>query len=152
MRDREEADFSKKGHGDSNEADVDRAQEKESGKRGRSEGAQTFRRGRALHFLERLELRRDTLSAQLEEQAFDSIRPVIAGELKAVDGIIREFVQAFELHEFPEEGGRGPGGHRGHAHGRGRRHGVSERQGDSRPQDSQPEDGRPSPEPEQSGF
>lgn len=90
---------------------------------GRTEGAQTFRRGRALHFLERLELKRETLAAQLEENAFESIRPVIAGELKAVDGIIREFVQVFELHEKPERCERGHGEHRGHrGHGRGRRH------------------------------
>ncbi|MEJ8302405.1 hypothetical protein [Saccharibacillus sacchari] len=90
---------------------------------GRTEGAQTFRRGRALHFLERLELKKETLAAQLEQNAFESIRPVIAGELKAVDGIIREFVQVFELHEKPEGCERGPGEHRGHrGHGRGRRH------------------------------
>lgn len=91
---------------------------------GRSEGAQTFRRGRALHFLERLELKRETLASQLEENAFESIRPVIAGELKAVDGIIREFVQVFELHEKPEGCERGHGGRRGYqGSGRGRRHG-----------------------------
>lgn len=78
----------------------------ENGRRGRSEGAQTFRRGRALHFLERLELRRRTLAAQLEEHAFESIRPVIAGELKAVDAVLQEFVQVFELHEKPECGKR----------------------------------------------
>lgn len=91
---------------------------------GRTEGAQTFRRGRALHFLERLELKKETLAAQLEENAFESIRPVIAGELKAVDGIIREFVQVFELHEKPDGCERGQGEHRGHrGHGRGRRYG-----------------------------
>lgn len=72
-------------------------EETESVRRGRSEGAQTFRRGRALHFLERLELRRRTLAAQLEESAFESIRPVIAGELKAVDAVMQEFIQVFEL-------------------------------------------------------
>lgn len=73
--------------------------EKEGGRSGRAEGAQTFRRGRALHFLERLELRRQTLVSQLEESAFESIRPVVAGELKAVDAIMQEFIQVFELHE-----------------------------------------------------
>lgn len=91
---------------------------------GRAEGAQTFRRGRALHFLERLELKRETLAAQLEENAFESIRPVIAGELKAVDGIIREFVQVFELHEKPEGHERVHGGRRGYqGSGQGLRHG-----------------------------
>ncbi|EXG83274.1 hypothetical protein [Saccharibacillus sacchari] len=91
---------------------------------GRAEGAQTFRRGRALHFLERLELKRETLAAQLEENGFESIRPVIAGELKAVDGIIREFIQVFELHEKPEGCERGQGERRGRrGHGRGSRHG-----------------------------
>lgn len=88
---------------------------------GRAEGAQTFRRGRALHFLERLELKKETLAAQLEENSYESIHPVIAGELKAVDGIIREFVQVFELHEKPA--GRGQREHRGsRGHGRGLRH------------------------------
>ncbi|MDO3410827.1 hypothetical protein QWJ34_13725 [Saccharibacillus sp. CPCC 101409] len=84
----------------------------DSGGRVRGEGAQTFRRGRALHFLERLELRRQTLADQLEQEAFASIHPVIAGELKAVDGIMREFVQVFELHEMPEGGCRKGGDRR----------------------------------------
>ncbi|WP_181286070.1 hypothetical protein [Saccharibacillus deserti] len=99
-------------------ANKPRREKEESGRRGRSEGAQTFRRGRALHFLERLELRRSTLAGQLEESAFESIRPVIAGELKAVDGIIREFVQVFELHGKPEGCEPGEGRHRGHGKGR----------------------------------
>lgn len=66
-------------------------------------GAQTFRRGRAVAFLERLQVRRDTLQQQLEQPEFDSIKQVISGELKAVDAIIQEFIHMFELHEVPVE-------------------------------------------------
>ncbi|MFB9325597.1 hypothetical protein ACFFSY_06635 [Paenibacillus aurantiacus] len=61
--------------------------------------AQTFRRGRAISFLEKLQLRRTTLALQLQQPEFKSIKPVISGELKAVDAIIQEFIHTFELHE-----------------------------------------------------
>ncbi|CAM3815253.1 hypothetical protein COLU111180_09310 [Cohnella lubricantis] len=64
--------------------------------------AQTFRRGRAIAFLERLEGMRNTLAKQLREPEFDSIRPVICGELKAIDTVIQAFVQTFELQEPSE--------------------------------------------------
>jgi len=71
-----------------------------SGWRGRSgNSAQTFRRGRALAFLDRLNVMRATLAAQLNEPEFEPIRPVICGELKAVDNIIQAFVHTFELGE-----------------------------------------------------
>ncbi|GGN91046.1 hypothetical protein [Saccharibacillus kuerlensis] len=82
--------------------DQNESRKTKEGRRGRGEGAQTFRRGRALHFLERLELRRSTLTSQLKEESLASIHPVIAGELKAVDSIIQEFVQVFELYEKSE--------------------------------------------------
>ncbi|UUZ82403.1 hypothetical protein LJK88_49935 [Paenibacillus sp. P26] len=70
---------------------------------GRSfQSAQTFRRRRALAFLERLYLMRSTLQRQLNEPEFESIRPVISGELKAVDSVIQEFIYAFELREAPQ--------------------------------------------------
>lgn len=62
--------------------------------------AQTFRRGRALAFLERLHVKRDTLMQQLDQPEYESIKQVISGELKATDTIIQEFVHMFELLEM----------------------------------------------------
>lgn len=63
-------------------------------------GAKTFRRGRAIAFLERMELKRSTLQKQLETPELQSINSILVGELKAIDMIINEFKQLFELHEF----------------------------------------------------
>ena len=65
----------------------------------RREGAKTFRRARALSFLERLEGKRDTLKKQLETVELQTLHPSIVGELKAVEEMIAEFVNVFELHE-----------------------------------------------------
>ncbi|PAD68742.1 hypothetical protein CHH83_12330 [Bacillus sp. 7586-K] len=62
-------------------------------------GAKTFRRGRALEFLARLNVKRDTLKQQLETPELQSINPIIVGELKAVESIINEFTHLFEIHE-----------------------------------------------------
>lgn len=67
------------------------------------QSAQTFRRGRAIAFLDRLTIRRSTLLQQLGQPEFESIRQVISGELKATDAIIQEFIQAFELREVLAE-------------------------------------------------
>ena len=73
-------------------------------KRGRRRsGAQTFRRGRALAFYQQLTVKRDTLKQQLESPELQSIHPMIAGELKATEGIINEFKAAFELDEIATE-------------------------------------------------
>ncbi|OJF17574.1 MAG: hypothetical protein A6D91_10155, partial [Bacillaceae bacterium G1] len=45
-------------------------------------GAQTFRRGRALEFLNRLIVRRNTLRQQLDAPEFQEIRPILQGELR----------------------------------------------------------------------
>ncbi|CAM3676432.1 MULTISPECIES: hypothetical protein [Paenibacillus] len=67
---------------------------------GREHGrAQTFRRGRALAFLDQLYVKRDTLKRQVNDPDFEAIRQVVSGELKAVDQIIQEYIQAFDLHE-----------------------------------------------------
>ncbi|SET20540.1 hypothetical protein [Paenibacillus sp. NFR01] len=71
------------------------------------QSAQTFRRGRAIAFLERLNVKRATLQQQLQQPELDSIRPVISGELKATDAIIQEFIHMFELREIVA--GQGPG-------------------------------------------
>ena len=65
-------------------------------------GAKTFRRGRAIAFLERMELKRSTLKKQLEMSELQTINPILVGELKAIDMVIDEFVQLFELYEFVE--------------------------------------------------
>lgn len=62
--------------------------------------AQTFRRGRALGFLEKLKLNHATLQRQLNDPQFEAIKPVISGELKATESIIDEFIQMFQLHEI----------------------------------------------------
>ncbi|OMF21473.1 hypothetical protein BK133_28325 [Paenibacillus sp. FSL H8-0548] len=62
--------------------------------------AQTFRRGRAIAFLDKLNVNRSTLQRQLSDPQFESIKQVISGELKATEAIIEEFIQMFQLHEI----------------------------------------------------
>lgn len=62
-------------------------------------GAKTFRRGRAVAFLQMMQLKRSTIKQQLDEPEFESIRQVLVGELKAIDMLINEFVQLFEIQE-----------------------------------------------------
>lgn len=64
-----------------------------------SHGAKTFRRGRALAFLENLNSKRELLTKQLEQPEFSDIKQVIQGELKAIDLIIVEYTNHFEIHE-----------------------------------------------------
>ncbi|MFB5281839.1 hypothetical protein [Peribacillus sp. Hz7] len=68
----------------------------------KSEGAKTFRRKRAIMFLEHLETKQATLKKQLQTPELQSVNPIIVGELKATQSIIDEFVQLFELYEFEE--------------------------------------------------
>ncbi|MCM3176624.1 hypothetical protein AB1L05_14320 [Cytobacillus horneckiae] len=53
-------------------------------------GAKTFRRGRALAFLEMMNLKRSTLKQQLKTPERQSIHPIGVGELNT---------QLFEIHE-----------------------------------------------------
>lgn len=62
-------------------------------------GAKTFRRGRAIAFLEMMNLKRSTLMQQLNAPEFQSINQIIVGELKAIDLVINEFIKLFEIHE-----------------------------------------------------
>lgn len=66
---------------------------------GHHKGAKTFRRGRAIAFLDVMNTRRSTIKQQLEEPEFESIRQVLVGELKALDLVITEFVRMFEIHQ-----------------------------------------------------
>ncbi|WP_454191015.1 hypothetical protein [Paenibacillus sp. Marseille-Q7038] len=59
---------------------------------------QTFRRGRAIAFLEKLQVNRSTLQRQLEDPQFESIKQVISGELKATEMVIDDFIHMFQLH------------------------------------------------------
>lgn len=70
------------------------------GKEGmKHQGAKTFRRGRAISFLERMICKRSTIQQQLEKPEFQSIHQVLIGELKAIDMVIAEFTQLFEIQE-----------------------------------------------------
>lgn len=71
--------------------------------KGHHHGAKTFRRGRAMDFLEKLQVKRTTLQQQLEAGQFQEIKPVILGELKAIESIIAEYTKHFELHEVKNE-------------------------------------------------
>ena len=62
-------------------------------------GAKTFRRGRALAFLEGMKLKRSTIQQQLDKPEFEPIQQVLLGELKAIDMVISEFTQLFEIHQ-----------------------------------------------------
>jgi hypothetical protein len=78
--------------------------------RGRKRKAKTFRRKRALIFLKLLYVKRDTLKSQLESKDYQDSRPVIEGELKAIEMVIKEFTSLFhvdvsELQEEEEQNG-----------------------------------------------
>lgn len=87
----------------------ERGKERGSGRRGEHHrrggghgtggGAQTYRRGRILTFLEQLHNKRATLARQLGEAEFQSIQPVISGELKAIEQVISDYMYLFELRE-----------------------------------------------------
>lgn len=62
-------------------------------------GAKTFRRGKAVSFLEMLQVKRATIKQQLEQPEFQSIQQILIGELKAMDMVIQEFSQLFDIHE-----------------------------------------------------
>lgn len=65
-------------------------------------GAKTFRRGRALAFYEMMNTKSTSLKKQLETPELQSINPVLVGELKAVEMLMDEFAQLFELVEVEE--------------------------------------------------
>lgn len=72
---------------------------KDCKKEGHQRGPKTFRRGRAIAFLEMLKLKRLTIRQQLNEPEFQSINQILIGELKAIDMVINELIQLFEIHE-----------------------------------------------------
>lgn len=72
------------------------------GDQGKRHGAKTFRRGRALVFYDMMNRKSNALKKQLETPELQSINPVIVGELKAVEMLMEEFAQLFELYEVEE--------------------------------------------------
>ncbi|MEK5231905.1 hypothetical protein MHB42_09030 [Lysinibacillus sp. FSL K6-0232] len=62
-------------------------------------GAKTFRRGKAITFLEMLHVKRATIKQQLEQPEFQAIQQLLVGELKAIDMVIQEFSQLFDIQE-----------------------------------------------------
>ncbi|GGJ12559.1 hypothetical protein GCM10010885_22420 [Alicyclobacillus cellulosilyticus] len=76
----------------------------------RHAGPQTFRRGRAIAFLEILNVRRATLLRQLEQPEFASIRPMLTGELKAIETVRDEFIAMFDLAAAADASAKGETG------------------------------------------
>ncbi|QTD41896.1 hypothetical protein [Sporosarcina sp. Te-1] len=62
-------------------------------------GAKTFRRGRVIAFLETLQVKRATIADQLKKPEFQSIEQILIGELKAIDLVIDEYKNLFEIQE-----------------------------------------------------
>lgn len=66
------------------------------------QGAKTFRRGRALAFYNMMNMKSNALKKQLKTPELQSINPILVGELKAVETLMEEFAQLFELFEVEE--------------------------------------------------
>lgn len=73
---------------------------------GEEQRTQTFRRKRALGFLEMLYVKQEILKGQLQREEFANSRPVIEGELKAVEMIIEEFKNVFQVERSEIEEGK----------------------------------------------
>lgn len=69
---------------------------------GKRHGAKTFRRGRALAFYDMMKTRSTLLKKQLETPELQSINPILVGELKAVEALMDEFANLFELVEVED--------------------------------------------------
>lgn len=74
--------------------------EHEEGQRHRKGSAQTFRRGRAVLFMQQLEAKRDMIKNQIDMPELQCIHSILIGELKAVEAILAEFKVAFNLDEL----------------------------------------------------
>ncbi|USK58086.1 hypothetical protein [Peribacillus asahii] len=58
-----------------------------------------FHRGRAITFLEMMNINRSTIKQQLNKSEFQSINKILIGELRALDMVINEFSKLFEIQE-----------------------------------------------------
>ncbi|WGU96093.1 hypothetical protein QJQ58_07535 [Paenibacillus dendritiformis] len=94
MRNEKFRDFKKEGH--------HRGERHKGRGASHQHGPKTFRRGRALAFLEMMNLKRSTIKQQLDQPEFQSIHQILVGELKAIDMVINEFIELFEIHESEE--------------------------------------------------
>lgn len=63
--------------------------------------AETFRRGRIEDYMKKLRIRRELLKDQLEKKEFSSKIQYISGQLSAVDSVIQELADEFDI-EIPE--------------------------------------------------
>jgi hypothetical protein len=63
--------------------------------------AETFRRGRIEDYIKKLSIRRELLKDQLEKKEFFSKIPFISGQLSAIDSVIQELADEFDI-EIPE--------------------------------------------------
>jgi hypothetical protein len=67
--------------------------------------AETYRKSKIEHYLERLQVRKQALTAQLEMQGMELSKEFIRGQLSATDLIIREIWMEFSLLDHACEGG-----------------------------------------------
>lgn len=67
--------------------------------RGMEGAPQRGAKGKAISFLEMLHVKRATIKQQLEQPEFQSIQQILVGELKAIDMVIQEFSQLFDIQE-----------------------------------------------------
>ncbi|NHN29343.1 hypothetical protein [Paenibacillus agricola] len=67
--------------------------------------AETYRKSKIEHYLERLQVRKQALTAQLEMQGMEQSQEFIRGQLSATDLIIREIWMEFGLLGQACEGG-----------------------------------------------
>lgn len=65
----------------------------------RKGNAQTFRRGRAVLFMQQLEAKREMIKRQIDMPELQSIQSLLMGELKTVEIVLEEFKVAFSLEE-----------------------------------------------------
>lgn len=54
-----------------------------------------------------MNLKRSTIKEQLDQPEFQSIQQILVGELKAIDMLINEFIQLFEIQENEEAAEKG---------------------------------------------
>jgi hypothetical protein len=67
--------------------------------------AETYRKSKIEHYLERLQVRKQALTAQLEMHELDQSQEFIRGQLSATDLIIREIWAEFSLQHASNERG-----------------------------------------------
>ncbi|WP_334071857.1 hypothetical protein [Paenibacillus sp. A14] len=64
--------------------------------------AETFRKSKIEHFVERLRQRKETLKSQLDESDYKEISDFLRGQMSATDMILKELQAEFEISSEPE--------------------------------------------------